>query len=334
MEVIYQSIIDDDSLYVRSLKFLYEANQMGLVDPQSTTQKYNDFAMKYEEGQILFSPWPWAAQVNYNTLSRTQQGKGFMLADIEDMQIYTEGCNQSGSRKTVIAIGAQAKDPQRLADFIDWLYSPEGISSNGVQSSSETAGPQGLSWDYGEDGKPYLTEFGKEALLNNDAVLPEEWGGSTWAEGISVLNYKPVSSCELDDKGYPYAYPLWDSVIELRETVLDEDWQEHMGAGNTREYLLENNRMLVAPGCDYVSPAESSEITTLRAQCRSVIQKYSWDMVFADDEEEFYDLLKQMQEEAISLGYEEVLAVDRANVEDYRKARKEALKEYGYDTEQ
>ena len=52
----YQSFIDSDSAYVRSLKFLFEANQMGLVDPESTTQNYDTLFAKYQDGQILFSP--------------------------------------------------------------------------------------------------------------------------------------------------------------------------------------------------------------------------------------------------------------------------------------
>lgn len=330
----FQSILDSDSLYVRALKLFFDANQMGLVDPQSPTQKYSDLAQKYEEGQILYSPWPWMAQIEYNTLSRKEAGKGFMLADIEDMQIYSSGCNQGGNRKMVIGIGVQAKDPERLAAFIDWLYSPEGICSNGVQSSAGTAGPQGLSWDYDEEDKPYLTEFGKQVLLEGDAQVPEEWGDGTWAEGISRLNFMPVSPCELDEKGNPYAYQLWDSVIELSETTLDKDWVEWMGAVNVREFLTENDRLLVAAGCEFVSPPEGSEISTLRGQCKNIIQKISWDIIFASDEEEFYALLRRMQEEAVSLGYEEVLAVDREHVEMYRAARRKAVEEYEYDTEQ
>ena len=37
----YQSILDSDSEYIRALKFYFEANQMGLVDPESTTQNYD-----------------------------------------------------------------------------------------------------------------------------------------------------------------------------------------------------------------------------------------------------------------------------------------------------
>lgn len=123
----YQSIIDDDSLYVRVLKWYFDANQMGLVDPESPTLNFQGLTEKYERGQIMYSPWPWVAQQYYNTISNKKDGKGFMMADIEDMQIYSYGCSVDGNYKTIVAVGSQAKDPQRMVDFINWLYSPDEL---------------------------------------------------------------------------------------------------------------------------------------------------------------------------------------------------------------
>ena len=46
-----QSMIADDSFYVRGLKFLFDANQLGLVDPESTTQNL----IRYRQS-ILMAP--------------------------------------------------------------------------------------------------------------------------------------------------------------------------------------------------------------------------------------------------------------------------------------
>ncbi len=323
----YQDILAEDSLYMRVLKFFYEANQLGLVDPESYTQKFEDMTQKYENGQVFYSPWPWVAQTYYNTASRMEEGKGFMMADIEDMNIYSYGCSPDGNHKTVIAIGSHAQDPERMADFIDWLYSPEGISASGVYSMASTAGPEGLAWEYGENG-PYLTEFGKEALLEGDAQVPEEWGGGSWKDGICELNYIAVGKSEIDDKGYPYEYRLWDSVLELQETTLDKDWRERMGSNTTLNYLIENDKLMVAPGCGYTAPAETVEETAIRKQCRASIQKYSWDMIFAEDEEEFYQLYEQLTEEVDSYGYETILTFDMENAKAKEAARKAIVEEY------
>ncbi len=320
----FQSIIDDDSMYVRVLKLYFDANQMGLVDPESTTQNYDTLYAKYQDGQILYSPWPWLGQAAYNTQKNKEAGKGFMLASIDDMKIFSYGCQSTGNANFTISIGSKAEDPQRLVDFIDWLYSPEGIAMSASQTSG-SSGPEGLTWEM-QDGEPVLTDFGKEALINGDAAMPEEWGGGSWKDGISQLNFQAVNLLDINpDTGYAYTHTVWDTYLELNKTKLDTDWQEKMGAKTTLEYLQNNGRILVAPGCGYVTPQESSDITTLRNQVRASIVQYSWQMIFAKDEAEFDSLLKEMQDTVIGLGYNDVLAVDMQNAKDQDAARKEAL---------
>ncbi|HIT90313.1 MAG TPA: extracellular solute-binding protein [Candidatus Merdenecus merdavium] len=319
----YQSIIDDESMYIRVLKFFYEANQMGLVDPESTTQNYDMLSNKYIDGQVLYAPWPWLGQSMYNTQERKEEGKGFMLAPIEDMQIFSYGAYSEGSSDTIMAIGSKAKDPERLADFIDWLYSPEGAEING--QSSGAAGPEGLTWEM-VDGKPVLTEFGKEALPMSETIVPDEWGGGAWKDGLSTLNFKTISLIDIDpNTNEPYNYLLWESVLADNTTPLDVDWQTHMEAKTTLEYLEKNDMVLVAPGSSYVQPEEDSNISTLRNQCKSSIVDYSWKMIFAADDETFNSLLKEMQDTVNGLGYEEVLEVDMQNAQDQNDARMKVL---------
>lgn len=306
----YQSIIDDDSVYVRMLNFYYEANQMGLIDPKSLTQNYEQCFEKYRNGEILFSPWPWLGKSAYNTITNMARGEGFMVAPVKDMKIYSYGCYPYGNQDSIIAVGSQAQDPGRLVDFIDWLYSDEGIMINGAGLAGGAAGPEGLTWEMREDG-PYLTDFGKEALLNGGQVeVPEEYGGGTWEAGTSQLNYKAVVQCEKSREGYYYYYELWDSVKGLNQSPLISDWREKMGADNTMEYLEKNNMLLVAPGTLYTAAVETSDQTTIRYQCRRAIQSYSWDMVFASDRAQFESLLDEMQATVKSYGYDTILAYD------------------------
>ncbi|MHB8128036.1 MAG: type 2 periplasmic-binding domain-containing protein [Mobilitalea sp.] len=319
----YQSIIDSESLYIRNLKLYFKANKMGLVDPDSPTQSFEGIFQKYQDGAILYSPWPWLGQSAYNTIEKKEASKGFMLASIDDMQIFSYGCVTDGNQKTIIAVGSQAEDPKRLADFIDWLYSPEGIQISGAQLSGGTAGPIGLTWEMGEDG-PFLTEFGMQALFTSDAIVPEEWGGGTWEDGTSTLNYKQVSQADLDPNGYPYYYSLWPSVLAMEDSPLDIDWQTHMKASTTLDYLRKNNKIIVAPGSGYATPEMSSEIATLRSQCRTVIVDSSWKMIFARNEETFNALLDKMQTKVKSLGYDQVFAEDLKNAMKQDASRKEA----------
>lgn len=322
-----QSILDDDSIYMDVLDFFYEANQRGVVDPDSTTQNYDTWSAKYTDGKVLYCPWPWVGQNLYNTAENKAAGKGFMMAPVEDMQIFSYGSCPEGNSTQVIAIGSNAEDPQRMADFIDWLYSPEGIELNGQANGA--AGIKGLTWDVNEDGKPELTEFGKEALPMNDVAVDEEYGGGNWKDGVSALNFKTVNLEDIDpNTGEAYDYLTWETTLEDNKTALGEDWSTYMGADTTMEYLEKNNKILVAPGSSYSVPEADSNITTVRGQCKSAIVDGSWKMIFAKDDAEFDSLKKDMQKTAKGLGYDDVLEVDMKNAADQTAARKASAEKY------
>lgn len=322
----YQDLTQPDSIYTRVLKFYFDANQLGLVDPDSATQNYDSVFQKYADGSILYSCWPWQCQRAYNTAENTAAGRGFMLAPIDDMTIFSNCCLPNGNPKAIICIGSNTKDPERLAAFIDWLYSPEGIMINTAQVNNAGAGPQGLTWDVDESGNPYLTEFGIAAFSQQDTPVPEEWGGGTWAGGISELNYKAVSPAEYSPDGYAYYYQLWPSVQrEEHSTPLDLDWQAHTGGTDTMSYLSENNMLLPAPGMGYVSEEETNELFIIRSKCRSVITDYSWRMIFAEDEESFYRYHEEMRARLSALDYEQVYERDLADAIAQDEARKRAL---------
>lgn len=323
----YQNIIDEDSLYIGVLRFFNKANALGLVDPDSESQNYDTWLQKYREGKILYSPWPWVGQSTFNTAENTGAGKGFKMAAVQDMQIYSFGCWPEGDSKSIIAIGSQAEDPERLADFIDWLYSPEGFELNGQANGA--AGPKGLTWDIGDDGKPLLTDFGRRALPNNPVEVPEEFGGGKWYAGVSALNFKPFLLSEIDtNTGVPYDYLCWDSTMEGNESVLDRDWKEKMGTDTSMEYLKQNDMLLVAPGANYSTPAEDANITTIRNRCKLMVIDYSWRLVFASDSE-FDDLLTEFKYMLNGLGYEDVYRGDLENAKSQTAARKAVAEKYG-----
>ena len=324
----YQSFIDSDSAYVRSLKFLFEANQMGLVDPESTTQNYDTLFAKYQDGQILFSPYPWHGQSAYNTDANKAEGKGFMLAPIADECIFSYGCQVNGNGGNAgIMIGSKAEDPQRLADFIDWLYSPEGIMESCAQTAS-TCGPEGLTWEM-KDGEPVITDFGKQALYGEAVNVPDEWGGGTWKDGVSALNYKAVNQLDVNpETGICYDYTTWSSVLENQDNTLYADWKTQTGAETTMDYLTSHDQILVAPGSGYAVPEEDSQISTLRGQCKASIVDYSWKMVFASNEDEFNSLLAEMQDTLEGLDYQTVLDYDMECAKAQNDARVATVKQY------
>jgi multiple sugar transport system substrate-binding protein/putative aldouronate transport system substrate-binding protein len=317
----YQSILDPDGEYMRTLAFFDKANQMGLMDPESTTQNYDTLFSKYQNGQVLFSFWPWLGQSAYNTEANMKAGRGFEIAPLKDMKVFSYGAAAYGGQQ-VLAIGSKAKDPERIAAFIDWLYSTEGTYTNNSQTMG-AAGPKGLTWDMGSDGKPELTDFGKKVFLSGTADVPAQWGGGDYIKGTSALNVSAVLPNDIDPATkLPFNYKAWPSYQKLTQTPLSTDWSEHMGdATSTMEYLQKNKELLVGAGASYTAPTDSSEIETLRNQIKSIIVQYSWQMSFAKDDAEFAHLQKELISKANGLGYAKVLKVDMDNAKQQNDQR-------------
>ncbi|MCR5102713.1 MAG: extracellular solute-binding protein [Butyrivibrio sp.] len=321
----YQSIIEDNSLYYRSLKFFFEANQMGLVDPDSRTQSYSDVFAKYQDGAVLFSPWRFLGRSAYNTDEHMEAGKGFMMADIDDMLIYEHGCSQEGVYDEVICVGSDVEDPERMVDFIDYLYSDDGIYENQAAENGGSAGLEGITWEMAF-GEPKLTDYGIDVFYNQSSeVIPGDENGNSYREGISMLNYTAVSLTEIAENGFPYTYELWDSELNRTETTLQKEWSEEMDADNTLDYLQKNNKLIVSPGCEYNENEETAEIKEIREAVKRIIIKNSWNMVFAKDEEEFEALWQDMKNKCEGLGYADVYEFDLENAIAEGDKKKEIL---------
>jgi len=325
----YEGILDDDGWYQRVLKFYNKAAQMGLVDPESTTQNYDTLFSKVQNGQVLFTWWPWLGQAAYNTDENISAGRGFEIAPLQDQKIFSYGAEAYGG-KQILAIGSQAEDPERIAAFIDWLYSSEGAYANGSQTMG-AAGLQGLMWDLNDAGEPELTDLGKDVFLGGSGNVPAEWGGGDYTDGASTLNVTLVLPVDEDpETGFPYSYKMWPSYQELVASPLSEDWSAHMGgAATTMEYLQDNDQLLVAPGASFVTPTDSSEIETLRNQVKAIVVQYSWQMAFAESDAQFDQLWKELQDTATGLGYDKVLEVDLANAEQQNDQRLAITEEFG-----
>jgi len=295
-----QGALDPDGWYIRTLRLFYKANQMGLLDPDSISQKYDDVVRKFQDGAILFSLFPWACNV-YNTLERVNEGKGFRYVPIKGQKIISYGFDERGGSR-IISIGAKAEHPERLMELINWLYTPEGVMTN-------YNGPEGLTWVM-KDGRPVLTEFGKQALPNNPVDVPQEYGGGTYQDGQNQMNFEFVHRNAINpETNEPFDYRLWSSVLEESANTLVKNWRNAMGALTTKEYLVKNNMISIKKPVFMGKAPEVMPDALLQkqGQVATVIKQYSWRMMYAKDEAEFNQLLNEMTTKAKGLGYDEVI---------------------------
>lgn len=314
-EAKWQGVLDENSYYMRGLKFFFEANKMGLLDPDSLTQKFPDVINKYNDGQVLFAQFPWLTD-GYNTEKHVNEGKGFAFVPFAEEQMSTVGYNPYGGN-WYWSIGSKTKYPERVMQFMNWMFSPEGVQES-------RTGPKGLMWDI-QDGKPTLTEFGYKAITNS-VNMPDEYGGGLFQDGVNKINNSTLNLSTINpETGEPYDYTMWTSYLENNPNPVTKSWRDAMGELTVKDYVVKNNKAAVQPPyfSEQARTEEPSGIKQKKAEVGKVIKEYSWKMMYAKDDNEFASLKEKMVSKAKGLGYDEVI---KWQVENYEKTVGAALK--------
>lgn len=299
----YYSVFEPDSYYVKGLKIYNQAYRDGLLDPDSMTQNFQNVSDKLRDGQVLYSCWSWLAE-SYNSVENTSAGKAMMFVPITDEKVAANGCRNIGGSYR-ISIGANAQDPERMMDFINWMYTTESLMMF-------NNGPEGLTWEM-KDGKPTLTEYGYKVVPTNtkDAV-PDEYGGGTWQEGTPVYWNSVLYTDTNPEINQSYTWRVWDSYLDSHSAANDvkwtayENWSKFYGVKTQKEYLEKNNQLSVYPGTSLIAPELDSDLTQIQGQIQPIVREYSWKMVYAKDDAEFDSLLKEMAEKCKGLGVDKL----------------------------
>lgn len=314
----YITLLDEDGIYFRTLKFYFDLNQLGLLDPDSITQTYGEVTTKEQTGRVLFN-WFNPIKANFNTAERLAEGKAMTLLPMSTQCNYGYTGKPYGYGRTV-SIGANCEQPERLLKIIDWIFSDEGLME-------VNNGPKGVTWDYDENGVPTLTELGWACYNDQMTEMPAEFGGGTFYEGMNKGFYVYPSLNNNLANGYPANRDLWPCVLSREMPEVLKDWSEHHGGALTSIQALINKGNIVKTINQAVFSTEpalqmNAILQQKSSQVGSILTEYNWKMVLAADEAEFNALKKEMVEKAKGLGYDEIVAFGIQECERMFRARK------------
>lgn len=304
----YEDVRLRESWLGEACEWLRKAYERGLVDPDSFTQTKEEADGKYRDGRAFLTFYP-ETGVKYSSSSgNLPKGQGMELAPVKGLKVLSKGCNPLGRRDWFLALGREVEHPERVMEFLDWWYSPEGIMISGAGSGG-TAGILGLTWDV-EDGNPVLTEFGQKVFSGEDQDMPEEWGDGTWLNGVCRLEFAPVVEVEVSPSGFTYSYRLWDTFEEQEDNPLARDWKDFMQADDAIEYLMNQKQLKVIPGYISYTEEEPARITELRTAALKTTQSFFPRLIKAPDEDKFDSLYQDLNEKLNTPQYTEVLQYD------------------------
>ncbi|MDR0670369.1 MAG: hypothetical protein LBF95_09845 [Treponema sp.] len=291
----FKSVFDNDSYYKRMLQFFFNANQMGLVDPDSLSNGYPDYNAKASAGRVMFNFWSWGFG-GFVTTARNESGIGFRLVPFtNEVMKSNAGPSYIGGSASFAVISKDTQHLDKALALLDYSYSYDGVWN--IYN-----GRRGVKWDLDENSEPYLTELGWQ-IQNGAAPWP---AGGTQGETLAYLAMQT-----LDPRAI---HPVYKRQIDTKDWVrksyippdplLTRDWQEKMGARDDIEYLYSRNMAVEPSLAPMETPPENIQI--LENRVGEVVKTLSWQMVFARNQAEFDRLFAQMGEQARGIGVETV----------------------------
>lgn len=311
-------LTDDDGAYRKILQFYFEANQAGIIDPDSGTQNWDSVNNKFNSKRafLIWNDWQ---QGFWNTTERGNNRENYMMVPLNDMEIYQPSDPFYGSGRA-FAIGTDDPAKQERAMMVlDWLSSPEG-------SQAVHGGIEGWIYEDAADGEGYVrTEIGEYALMDNSPV-PEEFGGGLYADGMPQINQWPLAGISINpETGYSYVHNLWPAELEKAKTATTDEWSERFDAENPMDYLLKTNTVTVVPFVNVNLEPDSSDISLIRNNCGQLIKDASWQMVFAKDQAAFDSIWTAMKDELDGFEWSKLVEFDTNKIQVLIDERAKAL---------
>lgn len=295
------SMFADDSTYYRALKFMYELNQAGLVDPDSMSQTRSAAAEKIKSGAALAG---WAGNPGWET-----NGYYPVVFD-EFVPAYTSA---SAFPTGGYCISSTCENVEAAIKFLNILASEEDLLLLWCGYPGDE-----MRWNYDEDGIPTITDaYGQSMIEGTEFEIPADQSMDFW--NIYYL----LSSGHILDVGTSYNYTFFPSYYEYQySSELARDWTKLYGYAYLGELLDDKNWPVAAQteGFSTFLTQDDDAMTMTKAALKDIIVPGSWRMVFASSESEFDSIWNEMKSQCESLGIDDVVQYKLEDIENARTA--------------
>lgn len=313
-------ILSKDGSYYQALKWMATANQMGLVDPDSMTQTYDNTQAKYRESEQYFVALPGNYVDAFNTEehNNAEDPKGFMPLVWKGQAVVTaaKSTKIGGNANKPYSISADTKKLDACLKFANLLFDEEAMMNM-------YGGPQGELWDI-KDGKYVLTEgactyleTGSYTLKSTGETMKDWWGNWGIASSSAPSKYPDAPFRITDNLAYV------EKKIENNK-ILDM-YEKFYGKRRPIQVLEEYDTIYYIPEWTRLIETIPTELEDIQNNVKGVVTQYSWQIVMnAKNDAEVEKMFDQMVAECEELGVQKV--VDWGE-EQINKA-KEAIKKY------
>lgn len=314
----FTPVTDKNGTYYKMLKFLNDAYQMGLVDPDSATQDWNNVWAKMCNGQMYLMWYSWQVGA-WNSQERINNGTAYIFIPVMDQTYYADADAFYGSgRIWGVGSGVDGEKYQRIMEFLDWYASPEALNF-------QHAGIEGYNYRVLDNGKYEVIAENETADADNKEITGVAYTGK-YNDGNNKINQWIVGAVSKNpNTGEGYAKGYWQSYKDATSGKTKQEWKARFGAAEPVEWMKKNNKILISPNVSVSLPSDTADIEVKRGQCKQEIKDASWRMIFASDDASFDAMWDEMVNNLNAFGFKELYDFDvkRAQIE---KEAKDAVK--------
>lgn len=281
------SIFADGSVYYRGLKFFYEMNKAGLIDPDSMAQTRSTAGAKIRGGAALAG---WAANPGW-------EANGYYPVLFDE---FVPNYKMSSSYGVAgYCISADCENPEAAVKFLDLLANEDFIMEL-------RNGPKGVTWDISAEAQPYLTDTYFELAATGDLTHTDANGNAWefWNNGYLLSNGF------ITKYGTSVCYANWPDMYEYTYSSENaQDWKALYGYTYLRDLLADKGweQSVETEGYNSFLTADDDDMKMIKAALKDIIVAGSWQMVFAEDDAQFDAVWADMKAKCESLGINDVI---------------------------
>ena len=303
----YTSILEEDSLYYAGLKWYNKAYREGVFDPDSINLDRSTQSKKTKAVSSGTNPgWH----------------DDYFEVYIPGQTIYYNPTSTYGSSNSYIVVNANTENLEGCLEFLDML-------SDSFAQIYASMGPEGDRWYTTEDGHLYLTEKAHEwhkkadgSLYVYDKTGEEEY---LWNTGYVLNTGVPTGYLGYDEAPIVNRHTDWAEEMQYTTNTANySDWKEYTGYDTWQELLTDKGAWVSSGPLDNVinfasTPDDMMQLTV--DAIKDVVVNASWQMVYAESDEEFNKIWDQMVADCEGLEAQDVIDWRLADLENAMAVR-------------
>jgi ABC-type glycerol-3-phosphate transport system substrate-binding protein len=324
-----RSIFDDDSYYKKGLQFLFNANQAGVLDPNSMTQTFDAWHEKTATGRILahFTAYSWT---NFYNEEKERQGiyYGFVPFLTEKIPNTAQAPRYTPGSPGGFAISAKTKYLDKCLALLDYICSYDGHT----KLYYGLPGIEGGVWDL-VNGKPvprgtFNPNTGGVLFISGGAGYPLYSSEYQQVDVRGILATNVIHPA-WGESLYYLGWDSWKQPLDLTNLFIAQRMEVYGKYGIGQQGHLGHIELARKMGIELAVPPYTMEavpenIAIINGRVGDATVTASWQMVLARNQAEFDRIWNELKTQVNGIGvgqsvqwYREAYQKGRSTVQKY-----------------